>query len=94
VTWGGQTVHVLGLGIDPGHVAHQWASLAQAVGWIAASGGIAVLAHPGRYPMNDAQRYGLLASAGSDFHGTEESRRDLGDLPALPDGCAPVWAQF
>jgi predicted metal-dependent phosphoesterase TrpH len=33
----------------PGYVPHQWASLADAVGWIAGSGGIAVLAHPGRY---------------------------------------------
>lgn len=33
----------------PGYVPHQWASLADAVGWIRGSGGIAVLAHPGRY---------------------------------------------
>ncbi len=33
----------------PGYVAHQWASLGDAVGWIRASGGIAVVAHPGRY---------------------------------------------
>lgn len=34
---------------------------------------------------------GLLASAGSDFHGPEESWLDIGHLPALPEGCAPVW---
>jgi predicted metal-dependent phosphoesterase TrpH len=33
----------------PGYVAHQWASLEDAVGWINGSGGVAVLAHPGRY---------------------------------------------
>ena len=33
----------------PGYVAHQWAALADAVGWIRGSGGMAVLAHPGRY---------------------------------------------
>lgn len=33
----------------PGWVPHQWASLQDAVGWIRASGGIAVVAHPGRY---------------------------------------------
>ncbi len=33
----------------PGFVPHQWASLPDAVGWIAGSGGVAVLAHPGRY---------------------------------------------
>ncbi len=33
----------------PGYVPHQWATLADAIGWIRGSGGIAVLAHPGRY---------------------------------------------
>jgi predicted metal-dependent phosphoesterase TrpH len=33
----------------PGYVSHEWATLKDAVGWICGSGGIAVLAHPGRY---------------------------------------------
>lgn len=33
----------------PGYVPHQWATLADAIGWIRGSGGVAVLAHPGRY---------------------------------------------
>jgi predicted metal-dependent phosphoesterase TrpH len=33
----------------PGYVAHQWADLQDAINWIRGSGGIAVLAHPGRY---------------------------------------------
>jgi predicted metal-dependent phosphoesterase TrpH len=33
----------------PGYVPHCWASLADAVGWIRGAGGIAVIAHPGRY---------------------------------------------
>ncbi|GAB3246856.1 3',5'-nucleoside bisphosphate phosphatase [Chitinimonas naiadis] len=33
----------------PGYVSHQWATLADAVGWIRAAGGVAVIAHPGRY---------------------------------------------
>ncbi len=33
----------------PGHVAHEWATLSQAIGWIHAAGGQAVIAHPGRY---------------------------------------------
>lgn len=117
-------------GDKPGHVPHQWASLEQAVGWIRVSGGMPVLAHPGRYKLDNAQRealltqfkdlggagvevvtgshtaqqftswgryarhYGLLASVGSDFHGPGESYRDLGELPALPNGCTPVWSQF
>jgi predicted metal-dependent phosphoesterase TrpH len=114
----------------PGHVPHQWARLEQAVSWIRASGGTAVLAHPGRYKLDEqqrhtlltafkdaggtavevvtgshsadqfeiyaryAQRYGLLASAGSDFHGPGESRRDLGNLPDLPSGCVPIWSSW
>ncbi len=35
----------------PGHVAGQWASLEQAVGWIVQAGGMAVIAHPARYRM-------------------------------------------
>ena len=33
----------------PGYVAHQWANLGDVIGWIRGSGGVAVLAHPGRY---------------------------------------------
>lgn len=35
----------------PGYVPHQWAGLAESIDWIRAAGGIAVLAHPGRYDM-------------------------------------------
>jgi predicted metal-dependent phosphoesterase TrpH len=33
----------------PGYVPHCWASLEDCVGWIRGAGGIAVIAHPGRY---------------------------------------------
>jgi predicted metal-dependent phosphoesterase TrpH len=36
----------------PGYVPHRWASLEQAVGWIRGAGGIAVIAHPGRYKFS------------------------------------------
>jgi predicted metal-dependent phosphoesterase TrpH len=36
----------------PGYVPHRWATLGQAVGWIKAAGGIAVIAHPGRYKFS------------------------------------------
>ena len=36
----------------PGHVPHEWAALADAVGWIRASGGRAIVAHPGRYKLS------------------------------------------
>jgi predicted metal-dependent phosphoesterase TrpH len=111
----------------PGFVPHRWASLRDAVAWIAGAGGIAIVAHPARYKFTpteeyalftefkalggrgvevvtgahsaaDAARYAdaarefdLLASRGSDFHSPEESRIDLGTLPPLPAGLAPVW---
>jgi hypothetical protein len=45
----------------PGFVTHQWAELGEAVGWIRAAGGIAVLAHPGRYPIGSTNMRTLLA---------------------------------
>lgn len=38
----------------PGFVPHRWASLDEAVGWIKAAGGVAVLAHPARYRLDPA----------------------------------------
>ena len=35
----------------PGYVEHQWASLEDAMAWIIGSGGVAVIAHPGRYDL-------------------------------------------
>ena len=40
----------------PGFVPHRWASLDQAIGWIKQAGGVAVIAHPGRYKLNPIQR--------------------------------------
>jgi predicted metal-dependent phosphoesterase TrpH len=45
----------------PGFVEHQWASLADAVSWIRASGGIAVVAHPGRYKFPKPELHAFLA---------------------------------
>lgn len=111
----------------PGYVPHRWATLANALRWITEAGGMAVIAHPGRYKFSaneefalfsefkvhggrgvevvtgshssaDAVRYtetalefDLLASRGSDFHSPEESRIDLGTLPALSPRLTPVW---
>jgi hypothetical protein len=111
----------------PGYVAGQWASLEDALGWIAAAGGLAVIAHPARYPMtgsklrrlvgefretggvgmevvsgchtrNDintmagcARSMDLFASCGSDYHGPENPRVQLGQLAELPVGCRPIW---
>jgi hypothetical protein len=114
----------------PGYVPHEWASLPDAVGWIRAAGGVAVIAHPGRYELGRtlterlltdfieaggeaievvsgshsldethkyallAERFGLLASAGSDFHAPGEGGRDVGLTDPLPPICKPVWTRF
>ncbi len=111
----------------PGHVPGEWAALDEAIGWIRAAGGRAVIAHPARYGFTrskllrligafreaggealevisgshsrdetftmaaHARATGLLASAGSDYHGPENSWIELGRLPALPPGVRPVW---
>jgi len=46
-----------------------------------------------------AREQRLLASAGSDFHGPQLSISahpwvGLGRLPALPDGCTPIWSDW
>jgi 3',5'-nucleoside bisphosphate phosphatase len=45
----------------PGYVPHEWAALADAVGWIRAAGGVAVVAHPGRYKLSRPELRELLA---------------------------------
>lgn len=111
----------------PGYVAHLWASLEEAVGWIRSAGGVPVIAHPGRYELGStllpalleefkqaggmgievvsgshhpsqygqfadlAQQFGLLSSRGSDYHGPGHSYINMGQLPALPERCTPVW---
>lgn len=44
----------------PGYVPHQWAVLADALAWIRAAGGQAVLAHPGRYGLSAGAMDALL----------------------------------
>lgn len=111
-----------------GYVPNQWAALADAVQWIRAAGGHAIVAHPGRYGVSRpvlealvaefkgaggtgievitgshspdqyadfgrlARQLGLLASCGSDFHGPNETRIDLGGLPALDQSVPSILA--
>jgi len=44
----------------PAYVPHRWAGLGDAVGWIRAAGGVAVLAHPGRYALKPMFRDEML----------------------------------
>ncbi len=111
----------------PGYVPGTWATLEQAIGWIRAAGGQAVIAHPARYPFTrtklrtligefkelggdaievvsgnytrdncytmarHAMDFRLTGSVGSDFHGTEQFRADIGRTLDLPEGVVPIW---
>ncbi|WP_428851257.1 3',5'-nucleoside bisphosphate phosphatase [Imbroritus primus] len=44
----------------PGYVPHRWATLEDAIEWIHAAGGQAVIAHPGRYKMTALQHDSLF----------------------------------
>ncbi len=44
----------------PGFVPHRWAALGDAVRWISDAGGIAVIAHPGRYDFSPSAEYALF----------------------------------
>lgn len=44
----------------PGYVTHHWATLDEAVRWIVGAGGIAVIAHPGRYKFSRVELRNLL----------------------------------
>lgn len=48
----------------PGYVEHRWPTLNDALTWIQAAGGVAVVAHPGRYKMSGQKMREFL----QDFH--------------------------
>jgi len=45
----------------PGYVPHRWASLGDAVRWITSAGGLAVIAHPGRYKFTANEEFALFS---------------------------------
>ena len=69
-------------------------------------GGVGLEVISGSHNRDDAFNFArhareqrLLASAGSDFHGPQLALSvhpwiDLGRLPALPDGCTPIWQDW
>lgn len=44
----------------PGFVEHRWAKLSEAVQWVVGAGGVAVIAHPGRYDFTPNEEYALF----------------------------------
>jgi predicted metal-dependent phosphoesterase TrpH len=45
----------------PGYVPHRWARLGDAVRWITRAGGVAVIAHPGRYKFSVNEEFALFS---------------------------------
>ena len=45
----------------PGYVPHRWAALGDAVRWITGAGGVAVIAHPGRYKFSVNEEFALFS---------------------------------
>lgn len=45
----------------PGFVPHNWARLGDAVRWITEAGGVAVIAHPGRYDFTPNEEFALFS---------------------------------
>lgn len=45
----------------PGYVPHCWARLPEAIAWINAAGGVAVVAHPGRYKFSETEFWALFS---------------------------------
>jgi predicted metal-dependent phosphoesterase TrpH len=46
----------------PGYVEHPWATLEDAMAWIQGAGGLAVVAHPGRYRLSKAEMKALFSA--------------------------------
>jgi hypothetical protein len=75
--------------------------LRQFIGEFKECGGVGLEVISGSHSAGDvqgmaqyAQRFALLASCGSDYHGPEQPWIELGKLPALPQNCTPVWSQW
>jgi predicted metal-dependent phosphoesterase TrpH len=45
----------------PGYVPHRWARLPEAIRWINGAGGVAVVAHPGRYKFSETEFWALFS---------------------------------
>ncbi len=45
----------------PGYVPHRWAHLRDAIHWITSAGGVAVIAHPGRYKFTANEEFALFS---------------------------------
>jgi hypothetical protein len=72
--------------------------LARLIGAFREAGGVGIEVVSGSHSLDEtrhmaavSREHGLLASAGSDYHGPENAWVGLGQLRPLPQGCTPVW---
>jgi len=93
---GGQTVIA-----HPARYRMTRSKLRRLIKAFAAAGGAGLEVVSGSHSCDDcfnmarhAKDFGLLASAGSDYHGPEHPWIELGRLPQLPDGCVPIWRDW
>lgn len=70
----------------PGFVEHHWANLEDAVGWIRGAGGEAVIAHPGRYRLNEEKLAQLL----TEFRDLGGTGVEIVAPSHRPDQCAAL----
>ncbi len=72
--------------------------LARLIGEFQEAGGVGIEVVSGSHSRDEtlhmaavSREHGLLASAGSDYHGPHNPWVELGRLRPLPQGCRPVW---
>lgn len=77
----------------PGHVSGQWAGLEEAVGWIRAAGGQAVIAHPARYRLTGSKLRRLIGEfrdcggEGLEVVSGSHSQQDMHNMASLARQC-------
>lgn len=77
----------------PGHVTGQWAGLEEAVGWIRAAGGQAVIAHPARYRLTNSKLRRLIGEfrecggEGLEVVSGSHSQQDMHNMASLARQC-------
>ena len=77
----------------PGHVSGQWAGLEEALGWIRAAGGQAVIAHPARYRLTNSKLRRLISEfrdcggEGLEVVSGSHSQQDMHNMASLARQC-------
>ncbi|MEN9559374.1 MAG: hypothetical protein RLZZ502_585 [Pseudomonadota bacterium] len=78
----------------PGYVPHEWTSVEQAIAWIHSAGGLAVLAHPGRYPVRNSFELDAIIDAFKDKGGDAIEVMSSSHTPAQSTQFALIAKQY